>query len=528
MRRILTFIALLFALNATAQIQKIDSLTKELDNYAQKDSFYISLLNELAYTYQARNSDSSLVLGFQALQLAQELELENLEAWSLNRIGGAYWMKGQFPVTFKYLLEALTIFKQLNDLEGIGQSYNNIANTYNMEGEPEKSLDYYAKSIEIYEKLGNSYFIARAYANISRTHYKIGDMGIALEFADSAIYILENNERIKSSLYTAILNTKGDILQKSGKYDDALSLYLRALSIAEELQIPRLITYSTRGISEVYRAKNNLDESNEFALRTLELSKKIGYRENVKNAALIISNNSKQVGNFTKAYEYYLIHTAVKDSMFSQKKEQEIKSLQESYEVAKRQKEIELLEKDNALQKAKNDRQKLVVYGLIVVVLLSIAIAVTQYRNSQIIKKANRILIEQKNKLSEQNYEIIQQKEEIQSQAELLKEANKTKDKLFSIVSHDLKSPFNSLLSITENLDKQIFSPEDLTNFKIKLSSRVKALNEMLNNLLYWGKSQMQGLKTEKTSFSLSTLISKYLDVFSVIAAEKEIIIINN
>ncbi len=111
--------------------------------------------------------------------------------------------------------------------------------------------------------------------------------------------------------------------------------------------------------------------------------------------------------------------------------------------------------------------------------------------------------------------------------SEELESLNSSKDKFFSIISHDLRNPFNSLLGFSELLANNI---EDLTEQEIKDSA--KTLNRtahnlfnLLTNLLEWSKLQNGTFKIEKTEIILSEVINYTLDAFSESIRAKDIAI---
>lgn len=118
--------------------------------------------------------------------------------------------------------------------------------------------------------------------------------------------------------------------------------------------------------------------------------------------------------------------------------------------------------------------------------------------------------------------------EKLREYSEELKKSNSAKDKFFSIISHDLRNPFNSLLGFSELLANNI---EDLTEQEIKDSAKTlnrtaNNLFNLLTNLLEWSRLQTGNFSIEKVDFSLSVIINYILDVYSNSIAEKELNII--
>jgi two-component system sensor histidine kinase/response regulator len=501
---IIFFIASLVQL--IAQISPVDSLTKALKKNNLTDSAKIATMIELSYSYAQISPDSSFNIATRALNLAREMEIKILEAWALNRISGYYWIKAKFPDAIKTAQESLQLFEEIGDDRGIADCYNVLGNTNAMDNDLERALEYYKKSLDKFSELGDIDAVSRGFSNVGRVNYMLGRYDTALYYMEQIKDILKGSNSISESI---MYNTTGDIYQQLDRLKEALEYYKKGLEIAERLNSSRIITYSTRGMAEVYQTLGDVAASNKYALLTLTKSQDIGYLENVRNAEKILSDNYRSIGDFENAYAYFVKFSATKDTMFNTDKSREIQKLEGNFEIKQQQKEIEFLTAKNELQEQQSYQQRIIMLGLIIIITLIIILVIVQYRTNSLKQKSNQLLTEQK--------------EQIEKQAALLEEANRSKDKLFSIISHDLKSPFGALLMITEQLDQQTFSQEELSTLKNALQGRVKSLSELLNNLLFWAKSQMEGASTEKETFDLKKLIFQNIAVFKQVADVKNI-----
>lgn len=111
-----------------------------------------------------------------------------------------------------------------------------------------------------------------------------------------------------------------------------------------------------------------------------------------------------------------------------------------------------------------------------------------------------------------------------ESQAKL-KELNKTKDKMFSIISHDLRSPMASLLGLSELIaddDVDLDEGERKKYFELIFQS-IKDTNQLLNNLLGWARSQTGALKVESSDFLLHTAVDEVVQLLHSAASVKGI-----
>lgn len=104
-----------------------------------------------------------------------------------------------------------------------------------------------------------------------------------------------------------------------------------------------------------------------------------------------------------------------------------------------------------------------------------------------------------------------------------LEETNAVKNKLFSIIAHDLRSPFNSLLSIFSLKDMNLLTFEDLKMLLNESRKSIDTIHNTLNNLLYWAKSQMEGGTAFPLDFNLRELIDDLLLVYQPLTERKSI-----
>ena len=123
--------------------------------------------------------------------------------------------------------------------------------------------------------------------------------------------------------------------------------------------------------------------------------------------------------------------------------------------------------------------------------------------------------------------EVENQKKSIEEQREILHQANKTKDQLFSIIGHDLRSPLNSMQGLTDLIrhyrsEQQADKVDELMDH---MSDSVKGLRHLLDNLLSWALNQSGNFKIKKEKVLLNGLIIEVLGVLREAATAKQIII---
>ncbi len=106
-----------------------------------------------------------------------------------------------------------------------------------------------------------------------------------------------------------------------------------------------------------------------------------------------------------------------------------------------------------------------------------------------------------------------------------LREANASKDKFFSIISHDLRSPFNTLLGVAELLVEHIehYTKEEAKQRVEKLYTSAKRLHTLLENLLTWARIQRGALEYQPEAFALAEIAEEIIELFSQNAEQKQV-----
>lgn len=132
-----------------------------------------------------------------------------------------------------------------------------------------------------------------------------------------------------------------------------------------------------------------------------------------------------------------------------------------------------------------------------------------------------KILTEEKNAILEKQNETLAR--QVADKTAELQAINSTKDKLFSIIAHDLRSPIASLISVLQLLENQQLSQEEFLGLSKYLKNNVDNVHEMLENLLQWSLSQMKGIKPTIKQFDINLIIDETIGFFEEVANQKQI-----
>lgn len=213
--------------------------------------------------------------------------------------------------------------------------------------------------------------------------------------------------------------------------------------------------------------------------------------------------------------------------------------------------QIEQKLKTLELQKREIEHKRDRLYINIFVVGLGLAaiIMALLFRNNWQKQKSNSLLQQQKeeiekqkNDLAHKNEQILQQKEEISQQRddviaknieierrrEELNKLNQVKDRLFSIVSHDLRSPLNSLKGTLALMEMGALTKDETKYFTGELNNELSYVLELLENLLKWAKAQMEGIETQPAKLDIDALVNSNVGLLQPIADKKQIVLTNH
>lgn len=120
--------------------------------------------------------------------------------------------------------------------------------------------------------------------------------------------------------------------------------------------------------------------------------------------------------------------------------------------------------------------------------------------------------------------------EQLKAFTEELKQSNATKDKFFSIIAHDLRTPLNGILNYAEILSTEYndLSKEEVKEFADYMLEISRSTNNLLNNLLEWARIQNRKINFEPEKYNLYDVAEKVISMLKIVASNKNVEIENN
>ncbi len=505
MRKLLSVLFLLLLHGIiNAQTPKADSLIRVSKTIA-KDSIYVSVLNQIAEELSDKDADQSLDYAIRAKDQAVKIKDVQGLGNALNNMGWAYYRKGDYSKGFDYALQALRINDSLQFLPQLAISYRNVGAIYNSQAKYRESMDYFHKEMNIHAKLNNSLGVGRSLNNIAFSAHRGKIKDSALIFGQTA---LEHNSKLGDQYLIAFsLRTLGDVYFEEGSVNRSIDYFLASLTAARAAKSNFIIETSLYRLGKAYQQKKQWKESIQYLEEAIAVSKILGAKGEQATIQKLLAYSYAQIGDYKKAYESQATHIALNDTLFEERSRARFAQMQVAFETEKKQAEINLLKKEDEAQKEKIRDQRLYTFLLLVVVGLVMALWLVSWRRNQFKQLANKQLRLQKAALEEASYQ---------------------KDKIFSILSHDLRMPIASLSGVLQLVDQQSLSDEAFAKIKQALGKQITSLNTTLDNLLLWSRNQMEGVKDIQASeCSLYDIVENNRHLLTSAANQKRIVIHN-
>ncbi|WP_308849062.1 ATP-binding protein [Pedobacter sp.] len=492
----------------------------------------------------------ALDANFKAVDVFTEIKDVGSVGGCYVNISSVYTGLKQYHSAILYLDKALKIFKNIEGNEyGIALCYANLGDAYFSATDEDLKKLQVAKSENFDKALWN--------------------LDQAMKYAEK----VDDNFSLKGSIY----QTKGDIYKAIGNKELAKISYQKSVDYYANTTAKKEYASSVLSLANFYIAQDLYLEAEPLLKEVIEIGNQNKILSLQRDGYLALTTLDEKNGRFTDALKNFRSFISFKEQIFNQEKEKEItrKQMQLDFSVKEKdyqtkqqltnlaldkqvllvkerqqqlllkQQQLALSDKEKniqrlsflqkqanlerekiqrenqlkqqrlgaKLQKEQADQQLLIkeneiklnrnfsiFFGVLAVVLLTASIYVYQAQRKT--AKLNKL--------------VLLQKEELESLA-------KVKDRIFSVVSHDMRTPVNSLISFINLLENGDVSEEKLKRYAANLKNSLGYTSAMMENLLNWAYSQMQGFKPNPVVINVANVVQSAVDALQAEAQQKRI-----
>lgn len=439
---------------------KYDNLELQ-EAISQNDSIYISRgLNFVGYDYNDLGEyDEAYYYFTQSYRVAQKRGDSLKMSIGLHNVGSVFKELGQYDVAIEHLELSNKISEKIGDKAGRAYYLDELGDVYLRKHEYDKAEENLMKSLEQSRRDNISELEPRTLGKLGRLYSLINELTKASLYYDSAA---SQYRKTDNDFGLAENNLgKGEVLMLQGKYDEALRSMEESLNAANEMNARKLE-------SECYNQLSMLAEKK---------------------------------GDFKKSLEYYKEFKILSDSLFGQEMIEKLFQNQLRFETETKDYEIASLSKAKAKRDVEIKKQEFIRNILVVVLALTAILLFTIYRSGQRRIEINKLLMKHQDEIKRRSVE--------------LEQLNEVKDKFFSIISHDLRSPMNALSGILHLMENESLKPEEFRRLSGELQIQFNHTKALINNLLDWTLLQMDKLKIQPEKVELRSLVDENFKMLS-------------
>jgi signal transduction histidine kinase len=500
-------VALLVLVAHLGRGQDIVALENKLrfEKLSVQDS--IETLNLLSRELTFVNPFQALEYANKALHLSTQLNYSTGIAYAYRNLSNIYSYNESYFISMEYLQRALDIFTAHQDSMGIANCYISLGHTYRRLQNREEEVDYHLKSYQIFKRLSVWERIGVTAHNLGESYYNSGDLAQSRSLTRYAIKINDSlhNEPVLSACYKVmglIELSENRLLEAEGYFKEVLNLTAKLGEQSQKVAAAE----SMIQLARLNEMNGNRPNQLKFLLMALEFSRTHNLSSYLQRAyqELILYSSAQ---NDQKAVRDYInANRIVSDSLMQ-------RQLRDRYHLTKTIVQVHELSKSKiALEKTSWAQEQQIQTRNTILLIIAISIVVLVILLIKYMQLTKQ--------LKHQNLTIELQKKD-------LERLNDTKDKFFSIVAHDLKSPLTSLQSfsslLTNHFDK--LSKEEIQTMSRELYQSVGNTIRMADSLITWAKVQMHDYQTSETIIKVGDLVTNLCNVYKNVAEEKNIMV---
>jgi len=436
----------------------------------------------------ATNHDSVTSLLNQAEKLLkpEENSIESCQILILRGLNE--YTSGNYEQAIDFYYHALDHAEQAKDSVDISKANHNLGMVYDELEDYDEAIHYYEKSVSISHSIKDTALVAKTFQDLAITFQNKNDFTKALEYNDKAFQLA--SIRKDTSMIIDITNNLGTIAYYQKKLDESLEYYWKALKLYEKTNDRHGVAMAYNNIGLVYLDKKNLTKSLAYFKKSLALANELKMKDFTVDIYSNLTLYYAEAKDYKNAYTCYDRYNVLYDSLIGEKKNKMIRQVQAKYQLVKNNRELESLRHMNQTQLAEiNTANSIQIYLIIITIIVVVLVVALFY----LLSKEKKLAAELKSKTAE------------------LYDLNVAKDKFFSIIAHDLKNPFNVLVSYTSILksDLEMFSTSELKQIVSDLNQASENGFNLLQNLLLWTRSQTNRIQVYKSYFVLREIFDQ-------------------
>ncbi|MCU0436213.1 MAG: histidine kinase [Bacteroidia bacterium] len=358
-----------------------------LSHYSSADSLAViekcRKLLAMADEYSLQGKASQAITAdSQALVIAENAGMKKEMLKVLKRLERKYAIQLKRTQSLQLIYKGLKIAEELKDKREIIDFYSANAMWYFYGGEYDKALEIEEKCLKMSRDIHYSFGISSALIDIGSIYMNKG------EKAEGAKYFFANRiyaDSLKGSVYQAqIYQSIGSAFEVSGLYDSAIYFAKKACHTADSLRDKKTYSGCLSSLAEVLNKQGRLDEAEEMAVKSLEISREINFKAQMPGTLDILKHIAIKQNDYKHALTYYQEYVAIQNSLKDDKTMLEAQEKEYAFNLEKKESENLLLTQKNEIQQLQIRKTRYVMVAFIFLAAALLIIGYLLYHQSRI------------------------------------------------------------------------------------------------------------------------------------------------
>ncbi len=484
--------------------QNLETLLRAISKNSN-DSSQVIALNEIALAVRDTNEMLACQYAIKAKELATKINFRKGLGLASANLGWIYYRQGDYVKAFETSSEALALNTEISNQQEMANSIYTIGLIESRLRKYDTALVHFKRAHELFTESHEATGLSKSLTSAAYCLIKLKKLDSARH---NTLKAIEASPDDKARL-AAAKRTLGDIFFEEKKFKEALDNYMLALKLNEELNNKVATVFTRYRIGKTFLKLNNPDRALTYLNKNISIATKGKLKNALKSTYQYASEAYSQKKDFTNAYKYLVLANQQKDSLDEQRNERKFALAQVKHDSDLKNARIKLLTKDALLKENEIKNQKHLIYLGIGSFAVLLALVFTIYKNYRSSKIANLLLVS-RNQM-------------IHLQAEELKNLNATKDKIFSIIGHDLRSPLTGIHSLLSLITKNEISQKEFLEYSLYLKRNLEYVQNDLDNLLNWATTQLKGVKPVFENVSAYHIVNEKINLLTEVAKSKNI-----
>jgi len=473
-------------------------LISQLLNDEYLISYYLMFKGKIAHS--KGNAEQSDKYYKKSLEISLNHNFYDLIALVYNKIGKDFETIGNYSMALFHYNKAFEYTNFTKDKQVLSTTYNHLANIYHEMENYSKALEFHSKALELRKFLGYKEGIAKSQKNIGEVLEDLGRYKEALEMYNLSLITCKEIGYKKGAIKA--YHNIGRIYSLLKKQDSSEINLQQALEISTDIGYKKGIIKGYYELGVLYKQKKDNKKALEYFNYGLSLAEDNDTKEDMMGIYFSMYQIYEGIGDTSNAFKYFKLYSYLNEYFMKMESEKQIVKQKVKFELEKKAQENMLLEQQNKINlleiRKKSNQIILATFSII----LLLALVITFLLLLLNIRKSNFAMKKMNNELQVIIHE---------------------KNKMFTIIAHELRNPLWWFKNLTDTLAKNYntMSKEKISKALNSIDESAKSTFLLMDNLLQWTRSELNKIEYHPTSFDISELVNENLIMFKHLTDSK-------